>query len=107
MYLKRGKLKKEPCHVCGSPDSQMHHTDYSLPLFIIWLCRPCHLHHHKSYLDPSPLHGRPKLGPAQDPDQDKEDQPSTEGPDIGPAHRPVAPQSEDQRHDVDDPKEKG
>jgi len=43
VYLKRGKLKRQPCAVCGSPDSQMHHADYSKPLKVTWLCRLHHL----------------------------------------------------------------
>jgi hypothetical protein len=46
-YVKRGKLPKLPCQACGSPLSQMHHPDYSQPLAVLWLCRPCHLAHHK------------------------------------------------------------
>lgn len=46
VYLRRGKLIKQPCERCGDPDSQMHHDDYSLPLDVRWLCRPCHLKLH-------------------------------------------------------------
>ena len=45
-YLRRGKLKREPCFVCQSTSSQMHHPDYSRPLEIMWLCRPCHMEMH-------------------------------------------------------------
>jgi len=48
VYLKRGKIVKGPCEQCGSPDSEMHHPDYSKPLQIVWLCRPCHLGLHGS-----------------------------------------------------------
>jgi len=43
VYLRRGKIKKEPCMKCGSLDSQMHHEDYSKPLDVMWLCRQCHM----------------------------------------------------------------
>lgn len=46
VYLKRGLLIKQPCNLCGSPDSQMHHEDYTKPLKVDWLCRPCHLKLH-------------------------------------------------------------
>jgi hypothetical protein len=50
VYKKRGKLVKAPCENCGSPRSQMHHHDYSKPLEVEWLCRPCHMAHHKQEL---------------------------------------------------------
>jgi hypothetical protein len=46
VYLKRGKLERKPCERCGSPDSQMHHPDYSQPLWVEWLCRNHHLEVH-------------------------------------------------------------
>lgn len=45
--LKRGQITKSPCQNCGCEKSQIHHPDYSRPLEVIWLCRPCHLAHHK------------------------------------------------------------
>jgi hypothetical protein len=39
MALKRGQIKQEPCRVCGSSDSQMHHPDHELPKLVVWLCR--------------------------------------------------------------------
>ena len=47
VYKKRGKLVKIPCEKCGSPRSQMHHPDYDKPLLVEWLCRPCHMAHHR------------------------------------------------------------
>jgi hypothetical protein len=40
--IKSGKLIKQPCHVCGDPNSQAHHTDYTKPLMVEWLCRKHH-----------------------------------------------------------------
>jgi hypothetical protein len=40
-YLRRGILKREPCQECGSPQSEIHHPDYTKPLLVRWLCRPC------------------------------------------------------------------
>ena len=43
-----GKLTKpENCTACGqtcTPDG--HHSDYSKPLEVVWLCRPCHSKEH-------------------------------------------------------------
>lgn len=47
-YLRRGKIKREPCLNCGDVKSQMHHADYKNPLDVIWVCRKCHMEIHKS-----------------------------------------------------------
>lgn len=47
VYQVRGKLIQQDCEDCGSKDSQKHHEDYSKPLDVIWLCRPCHLNRHR------------------------------------------------------------
>ena len=47
--LKSGALAKgETCERCDSPARDAHHADYSKPLEVEWLCRPCHVseHHH-------------------------------------------------------------
>ncbi len=43
VYLKRGKIIKEPCLICGSENVEAHHEDYNKPLEVIWLCREHHL----------------------------------------------------------------
>jgi hypothetical protein len=48
VYLRRGKIEKAPCQECGNRNSQMHHDDYSKPLVIKWMCRPCHMAYHRS-----------------------------------------------------------
>lgn len=47
VYKKRGHLVPEPCFGCGSEEVEMHHHDYSKPLDVEWLCRPCHMELHK------------------------------------------------------------
>jgi len=37
-----GHLVRKSCEVCGTPDAQAHHEDYSKPFEIKWLCP----HHH-------------------------------------------------------------
>jgi len=40
-------LCQSPCQDCADTlDIIGHHTDYSLPSRLVWLCRPCHLHRH-------------------------------------------------------------
>src|SRR5208282_5367267 len=46
VYRDLGRIKKEPCKVCGSLDSRMHHRDYSKPTVVEWLCRKHHLEWH-------------------------------------------------------------
>lgn len=48
MNIKRGKVEKGVCCRCGSEKTEAHHKDYSKPLEVIWLCRPCHLELHKT-----------------------------------------------------------
>ena len=44
--VRDGKLKREPCSVCGSVKSEAHHEDYKIPLNVIWLCDK---HHHEEH----------------------------------------------------------
>lgn len=43
--VRDGKLKKQPCWVCGSK-AVAHHPDYSRPLDVVWLCHPHHRQTH-------------------------------------------------------------
>jgi len=47
--IKSGKLVRLPCEVCGDINSQGHHTDYSKPLDVKWLCRTHHMMEHRKY----------------------------------------------------------
>ena len=49
-YVRRGKIKRQPCDVCGSKKTQIHHADYSKPLHITWLCKTHHLELHKKII---------------------------------------------------------
>jgi hypothetical protein len=42
-----GKLKRQPCVICGSLNTYAHHPDYSRPLVVVWLCPLHHSHIHK------------------------------------------------------------
>lgn len=46
-YVKREKIKKQPCFGCGEPETEIHHEDYGKPLEITWMCRQCHLDYHQ------------------------------------------------------------
>lgn len=45
-YVRRGKVRREPCAVCGAGKAEGHHEDYGKPLEVRWLCRAHHLEHH-------------------------------------------------------------
>lgn len=47
VYVKRGKIKKGACVVCGETEGvEAHHEDYSKPLEVVWYCRKHHIDHH-------------------------------------------------------------
>lgn len=43
----RGAVSKEPCEVCGNPEVQAHHSDYTKPLEVKWLCNYHHKERHR------------------------------------------------------------
>ncbi len=40
--IKSGKVVRGPCVVCGAEKTHGHHTDYSKPLDVTWLCKEHH-----------------------------------------------------------------
>lgn len=42
--IRQGLLVPEPCEVCGKSKVDAHHSDYTRPLAVRWLCRK----HHKA-----------------------------------------------------------
>ena len=43
----RHGFEKKPCERCGSEYKvEKHHPEYSKPLLVIFLCRPCHKAEH-------------------------------------------------------------
>jgi len=48
--IKNGEIKIQPCEVCNSTERiEAHHTDYSKPLDIMWLCKSCHAEWHAEH----------------------------------------------------------
>lgn len=47
--IRDGKLKKGPCLFCGTERVHAHHTDYSKPLEVKWLCPKCHHRLHANF----------------------------------------------------------
>ncbi len=43
---RRGVLVPQPCRDCGAAQVEAHHSDYSRPLDVTWLCRRCHAAEH-------------------------------------------------------------
>lgn len=46
VYVRRGKVTKGPCVVCGAADVLARIRDYAKPLDVVWLCRTHHRAHH-------------------------------------------------------------
>lgn len=45
--IRDGRLSKQPCAFCGTSEPvEAHHHDYSKPLDVTWLCKPCHRRFH-------------------------------------------------------------
>jgi len=44
--IQRGTLTRQPCEICGEPNAQAHHDDYSKPLEVRWLCSKHHAEVH-------------------------------------------------------------
>lgn len=44
--VKRGELQRQPCQHCGEPRTHGHHSDYTKPLEVMWLCAVCHKEEH-------------------------------------------------------------
>lgn len=45
--IRDGRMKKQPCWVCGDK-AEAHHPDYSRPLDVVWLCAGHHKDAHKA-----------------------------------------------------------
>jgi hypothetical protein len=42
-----GKIKRQPCEICGAPNACGHHDDYSKPYVVRWLCVKHHIEFHQ------------------------------------------------------------
>jgi len=52
--IRKGKIKKQPCAVCGSKKVQCHHNNYLDPMDVKWLCDEHHLEIHGKKKDNNP-----------------------------------------------------
>jgi hypothetical protein len=49
--IRNGTLKRCDCEKCGLPNAQAHHTDYTRPLQVTWLCFRHHREAHGQLID--------------------------------------------------------
>ena len=61
--VRDGRLIKKPCRDCGEATTEAHHEDYSRPLDVIWLCRPCHRAEHGKPILTEPKPPKPAKEP--------------------------------------------
>jgi hypothetical protein len=40
--IQSGKIERQPCSVCGISPADAHHTNYTKPLDVVWLCKTHH-----------------------------------------------------------------
>jgi hypothetical protein len=70
--IRDGRLKRGRCVYCGVEKAQAHHTDYSKPLDVVWVCFMCHrqVEHgqecHDGDAEPTPLHCHDEPGTMPD-----------------------------------------
>lgn len=54
--IRKGRLTREPCQVCGSSHRiEAHHEDYLKPLDVMWLCKK---HHYERHRELESQHGK-------------------------------------------------
>ena len=46
--IKRGKLTRKPCAICGAIRTHAHHESYGAPLKVVWLCATHHRRIHSA-----------------------------------------------------------
>ena len=53
--IRSGRMKRQPCVICGNVKTEGHHQDYDKPYDVVWLCVEHHrrLHAHKFSLIPT------------------------------------------------------
>jgi len=55
--VRAGKIKRQPCEVCGATPSEGHHDDYTIWHKVRWLCGHHHREHHKLLSSSANLEG--------------------------------------------------
>ena len=59
--VRRGRLKRMPCEVCGAAYVQGHHDDYNRPRVVRWLCPIHHTEWHQANGPGANIEGEPVL----------------------------------------------
>lgn len=45
--IHEGFIERMPCEICGELNGNGHHTDYTQPLVVVWLCPKHHANAHR------------------------------------------------------------
>lgn len=48
--IRRGELIRQSCVCCGKENAEAHHSDYTKPLDVQWLCKKHHVAWHKLFI---------------------------------------------------------
>ncbi len=53
--IRHGRLKRQPCEICGDEPAECHHIDYADPGRVMWLCTLHHKQTHSQFGKPAPV----------------------------------------------------
>lgn len=48
--MRKGKIQRGACSICGEAKTDGHHSDYNFPTVVTWLCRKHHSAWHRAFL---------------------------------------------------------
>ena len=49
--IRRSRVRRNPCQVCGNPKTHGHHSDHTKALEVVWLCPRHHSELHRKHVE--------------------------------------------------------